>query len=477
MSYPRRPSHSSGSVAVDGGRGRYSPLEHTVSSGGRTSTVYGQPNPSADDHHPVKGGRPNSARTGPMPGPGGTGPVRSGGTGAVRSGGTGPVRSGGGGPGAGQPPKKRAGTAQSPAGVPPKTRRKDPVWARLLVLAGAMLMMLSGATIVGGKALMLRATSAVNRVPLLGAAGIEAGPKGLTGPLNILLVGIDERPEGQDLVRADSILILNIPANHRAAYLFAVPRDAFVEIPAYQKTGFRGGQEKINGAFAHGWANGGGREGGFELLALTVQRLTGLRFNAGAIVDFNGFESIVKAFGGVDMCVDTTRPVTSEHVGFDSKGNYRHPREGGKPQVYNPGCRRFSSWEALDYVRQRKSLDDGDYGRARHQQQFLKAMAKEAKKQNVASNPKKLYEIIQAAGKTLTVDTRGVSIEDWVFTLRNVADSDLVMLKANGGKFHPIRCGDAECEGLAPENLVAFKAMREDTMAEFTIAHPDFINS
>jgi LCP family protein required for cell wall assembly len=421
--------------------------------------VYGRRASVADDHHPVRGGRSGGPQGRAGQGPAGTGRV-------VRSGDTGDT--GG--------PRRRAGTAEYQPKGRSKTRRKDPVWARLLIMAGALLMMASGAAIVGTKVLLVKATSSVGAAPLLGAAGVPQ-LKGLTGPLNILLLGIDERPDSTDLVRADSILILNIPANHREAYLFAVPRDAFVDIPAFAKTGYRGGQEKINGAFAHGWANGGGRQGGFELLALTVQKLTGLRFNAGAIVDFRGFESVVKAFGGVDMCVDTTRPVVSEHVGFDSKGNYKHPRDGGKPMVYNPGCRRFSSWEALDYVRQRKSLDDGDYGRARHQQQFMKAMAKEAKKQNVVGNPKKLYDIIQAAGKTLTVDTQGVSIEEWVFTMRNVADSDLVMLKANGGKFNPVNCGGAECEGLTQETLDAFKAMREGKVDEFAIAHPDFINS
>jgi LCP family protein required for cell wall assembly len=377
------------------------------------------------------------------------------------------------------PPRRRAGSAQyRPGERPPGRGRKDPMWARLLVLFGAFLMLASGGAIVGGKALVAQATGSVERAPLLGGAGAAQGEKALDGALNILMVGIDERPSSTEPVRADSIMILHIPASHDEAFLVSIPRDAYVEIPPYAKTKFGGTHEKINAAFAFGWQNGGGREGGFELLALTVQRITGLRFNAGAIVDFKGFESVVEALGGVDLCVDTKKPVVSEHYGFDGKGKFLSPKEGGRPMIYNPGeCRKFKSWEALDYVRQRYSLEDGDYGRQRHQQQFLKALAKEAKKQNLAGNPRKLLQIIQAAGKTLTLDLRGARIESWLFTVRNVADSDIVMLKSNGGKFNAVQCGAESCEGLTPETLSMFESLANDTLSEFVVQHPEFINA
>ncbi|WP_432981233.1 hypothetical protein [Dactylosporangium sp. CA-233914] len=65
---------------------------------------------------------------------------------------------------------------------------------------------------------------------LLGDTGKQAQQRGhvdITGAKNILLIGIDARP-GQDpaeLVRADSILILHIPASHNAAFLISIPRD------------------------------------------------------------------------------------------------------------------------------------------------------------------------------------------------------------------------------------------------------------
>jgi len=293
---------------------------------------------------------------------------------------------------------------------------------------------------------------------------------------------VDERPpeirNTDDLVRADSIMVVHIPASHDQAYMMSFPRDAYVDIPAYPKTKFKGGKEKINAAFAFGWQNGGGREGGFELLALTVNRLTGLRFNAGAIVDFQGFEKIVDELGGIDMCIDGTAPVVSEHYGWDKKGKFLDPHKGGRPMTYQPGtCPHLAGWAALDYVRQRKSLPDGDYGRQRHQQQFVKALAKEAKKQNIQSNPVRFLGLLKAAGSALTVDLHGASFESWALTLRNVADNDMVLLKSNGGKFDPIPCGNEQCEGLTQETMDMFAAIRDDKIAEFVLNHSDFVSA
>lgn len=365
-----------------------------------------------------------------------------------------------------------SGRAESP---PSRSRRRDPMWARLLVISGALLMLASGGVIIGAKALIANVTNSVEKAPLLGAAGATGGAEALKGALNILMVGVDERPDGKDSVRADSIMILHVPESHDQAYLTSIPRDAYVDIPAYKKTGYRGGKEKINAAFQHGWENGGDREGGFELLALTVNRITGMTFNAGAIVDFSGFTAVVDALGGVDMCVDTD--VKSAHWGFDKQGKYLHPDQGGTPMVYHKGeCRTFKGWEALDYVRQRYNLPNGDYDRQRHQQQFVKALAAKAKQQNLQSNPGRLLEITKSVGKTLTVDLRGHSVESWLFTLKEMTQNDVVMLRANAGNFNSVNCHGESCEVLSAETIDMLKALKDDTIAQFVINHPEFVS-
>lgn len=357
-------------------------------------------------------------------------------------------------------------------------RRRDPLWARLLVVFGALLMVASGGAIIGAKILIGQYTNGIPQRPLLGGAGNpgQGGHHSIDGALNILLVGIDQRPEAPgDLIRSDSIIVVHIPATHDQAYLLSIPRDLLVEIPPYPKTGYRGGKDKINAAFAFGSEGTGGREGGFELLGLTIKALTGITFDAGAIIDFGGFRAVVDALGGVDMCIDER--VVSHHIGYDKFGNTRAKQPGDRPVVYEPGCQHFKPWQALDYVRQRYGLPNGDYDRQRHQQQFLTAMLAAAKKQGVTSNPLKLYNVINAAGQALTVDTNGIAIDDWLFTLRGVIDHNVVMLKTNGGKVNSAMFNGSSVEQLTEESRQMFEAVKADRLDAFVALHSDFVSS
>jgi LCP family protein required for cell wall assembly len=390
-------------------------------------------------------------------------------------------------PGKAARPGKSGKSGKTAKGGKVRKRRSDPLWARLMVLAGALLMMVSGGTIVGGKILAGAATKNIASTDLLGDAGTHNTGNTIDGPLNILLVGVDQRPEWSptELVRSDSILILHVSMLHDQMYLMTLPRDLLVSIPSNPATKFAGGKEKINAAFAFGNQNGGGRQGGFKLLARTITGFTGIKFNAAAIIDFGGFQAVTEQLGGVDMCID--QRVESHHIGFDKAGHPLTPYVGADgerrdprsiPEVYEPGCRHLKAWQALDYVRQRKGagLPNGDYDRQRHQQQFLKALLKEAKKQGVTSNPAKAAQIMASVGKALTVDTNGIDLVDWAYTMRNVTDNDLVMIKTNAGKVNPIEVpGVGSCEQLSEESKAMFAALQADTLGTFVAQHSDFV--
>jgi LCP family protein required for cell wall assembly len=353
-------------------------------------------------------------------------------------------------------------------------RRKRPRWAVALVCVGTCLAVLSAGTLVAIEVLLKRYTGAVDQQPMLGAAGVGAPAKGqsaLAGPLNLLLVGVDERTVEDDPLgtRADSIIVLHVNAAHDAAYMLSVPRDTLVDIPAFAKTRFTGTRSKINAAFQFGSDNGGGRAGGFELLATTVHNVTGMTFNAGAIVNFAGFESVVQTLGGVDLCID--QKVTSIHLnthGQDLK------KDGGAPAVYLPGCRHLEPWQALDYVRQRH-LKNGDYDRQRHQQQFLKALARKAMGSGL-SNPVGLDKVLVAAGHTLTVDRGAASLTDWLFLLKGLGTDRITMVRTNGGTYDSTKCPDgSSCEQLTPDSLAMFAAAKADSLPQFLAAHQNWI--
>jgi hypothetical protein len=137
--------------------------------------------------------------------------------------------------------------------------------------------------------------------------------------------------------------------------------------------------------------------------------------------------------------------------------------------TYKVGCREMKGWEALDYSRQRKGLPNGDYDRQRHQQQLIKAMAKKAMSTGVVTNLPKLRELINAAGKAFTLDTGGVPIDDFIFTLKGVAANDLVLLRTNNGTFASAGGGG---ERLTAESLEMFRAVKSDSLAQYVADHP-----
>ena len=68
--------------------------------------------------------------------------------------------------------------------------------------------------------------------------------------------------------------------------LVSLPRDSYVPIPGR-------GRNKLNAAYAFG---------GPQLLARTVEQVTGIRLDRYMEVGFDGFASVVDAVGGVQIC-------------------------------------------------------------------------------------------------------------------------------------------------------------------------------
>ncbi|MFB9450167.1 LCP family protein [Dactylosporangium vinaceum] len=356
-------------------------------------------------------------------------------------------------------------------------------------MGGALLLLVSGGSLVGGNLLLNHYSDQITHEGGLGDAAATGAT--IDGPINLLLVGIDERVNKEEMgARADSIIVAHVPASHDALYLMSIPRDTRVGIPASKSTGYNGGTDKINAAFQFGYQNGGGRDSGLKLLAETVSGLAGgsLKFNGAAIVNFDGFSGLVNALDGVDMCVD--EKVTSIHTGWNTKTNvegvpYNFNADGiptslkpnMRPMVYEVGCRHFAAWEALDYVRQRDKLanNDGDYGRQRHQQQFIKAMAKKATSAGVISNPIKVNDVLGQVGKAVSFYNNNVSLADWIFTLKGVNPEQMITLRTNNGQFSTEVINGQSFEVLDQTAKDLLKAYSNDAVGPFIASHPEMI--
>ncbi|MGN9812333.1 LCP family protein [Micromonospora sp. BQ11] len=327
--------------------------------------------------------------------------------------------------------------------------RARPRWSRVLLGLGLTLVLLAGLAVVGLRVLQDRYDRVVVEEQLLDpdARRDRTDPD---GPLNYLLVGTDRWQSGSaEDRRADSILIVHVPAGGREAFLVSIPRDLLVPIPA--RTGYGGGQDKINAAYEHG----GGGMGGTRLLSATLSRLTGIRFDGAALVDFSGFRKVIDLLGGVRMCVDTE--VRSVHT----------------DRVFSPGCRQMDGGEALDYVRQRYDLPNGDYDRQTHQQQLLRAMLDRAGQTSLTTNPVKLDQLIRAVGNSLTVDTNGVPLEDLLLALRDLPSDALRGVRVPS---YPQTIGQVSYVVLENGGGGLFAAVRGTRMPEWARANPRWIN-
>ncbi|MEU4215177.1 LCP family protein [Actinoplanes sp. NPDC026623] len=369
------------------------------------------------------------------------------------------------------------------SGEPAKRKRsRAPRWASVCIAVGAVLSVTSGVTLAGMQILVSRYANAVATEDLLGdsaAGAAKAKVSDIKGPLNILLVGIDPR-KAETRPLADSIMVAHVPPGLKQVFLFSMPRDLLVDIPAFDKNGFRGGRDKLNAAMSYGSVVPTGNPNtarGFELLSRTVSKRTGIKsFSAGAIINFAGFKEIVDAMGGVTMTIDER--TRSEHLKPDGTGRTLGPSKLhyiGPQKVYEKGTQHLKGWEALDFVRQRYGLKGSDYARQRHQQQFVKAMAEQALSKNVATNPVKLDKVLRAAGKALIFDGKGHTVVDWGLALKGISPDNITMIKLPGGA--EIIGGDYRGEVLRDTADEFFAALRAEKLPEFVIEHPEFINT
>jgi LCP family protein required for cell wall assembly len=345
---------------------------------------------------------------------------------------------------------------EGPEAEPSPPGRRTPRWAVALIAVGTVIVLLAAGTYATAASLVHRYDQALPKAPLLDpsarAQPANAGHLTITGPLNFLMLGSDARPNDTvDGQRSDTIIILHIPATMDRAYLVSVPRDLLVHIPPDPDTGFSGSHEKINGAFNYG----GGGIGGFQLVSKTLTDLTGLKFDGAAIVDFVGFQSVVRLLGGVNMCVD------QETKSIHTKA------------VYEPGCQHLAPWQALDYVRQRELLPNGDYDRQRHQQQFLRAILQEARDQGLDRNPVKLDQFIRSVEGSLVVDTNGVPVAELAFALRGITPSTVVGVRLPS---HPEMIGGISYVLADEEAPSLYQAIVADTLDDWVTAHPEWVN-
>lgn len=204
-----------------------------------------------------------------------------------------------------------------------------------------------------------------------------------SGPLNILLIGSDERDEKDDSdtvgMRSDTVMLAHVSADRERVELVSIPRDSWVTVPSCELPDGRFTEPRIgkfNAAFALGGQTG---DAGAAVACTitTVEDLTGVFIDDYVIIDFSGFEGMVDALGGVEFNVE-------EEIIDPSFGN-THIKQG---------LQTFDGETALRYARVRKAqgMDGSDISRIGRQQELLSAIIQKAMKKT--TDPAAMYNLV-----------------------------------------------------------------------------------
>lgn len=159
----------------------------------------------------------------------------------------------------------------------------------------------------------------------------------------VMIMGVDKRSD--DVGRSDTLMVATLDPDKNQAALLSIPRDTRVKIKGY-------GYDKINAAYAYGDR---------KLSQQTVEGLLGIKIDHYIVIDIHGFTKIIDALGGVD--IDVEKRMYYEDPWDDDGGLYID---------LQPGMQHMDGKTAVTYVRYRD--EEGDIGRIRRQQKFMKAV-------------------------------------------------------------------------------------------------------
>ena len=285
---------------------------------------------------------------------------------------------------------------------------------------------------------------------------VDASPKGHrppkteTGALNILLGGSDNGADGSSISedvknntwvpgehRSDTIMILHITEDHHHAYLISIPRDSYVDI--VDQNGDVRGKDKINAAFSlYGPAG----------YVATIEHLTGLRMDHLAIIDWHGFKDLTTALGGVTVYIPHTFYDDSQKI------------------TWTQGYQNLEGKLALQYVRTRHGLINGDFDRIKRQQNFLRELMKKTLSDGTMSNPIKLTNVLKAITSNLTVDDEFSSSEmrSLALSMRGLRSDDVTFLTAPWSGYGTTSDGQSIVELNKKECKALWKAIGDDNI-------------
>ena len=191
---------------------------------------------------------------------------------------------------------------------------------------------------------------------------------------NIYISGIDTYGSISTVSRSDVNIIMTVNMNTHKILLTTTPRDAYVKIPG----GGADQYDKLTHAGIYG----------VETSEQTLEDLYGTKIDYYARINFTSFLKLIDQLGGVTVHND--QAFTSLHGKFD----------------FPVGDIQMNSEQALGFVRERYSLDDGDNDRGKNQEKVISAIVNKLASLKSVSNFTSIVNNLQDSVQTnISLDT------------------------------------------------------------------------
>jgi polyisoprenyl-teichoic acid--peptidoglycan teichoic acid transferase len=185
------------------------------------------------------------------------------------------------------------------------------------------------------------------------------------GPLNVLVLGVDTRPDSEEMgSRTDTIMLVQVVPKTGDVKLLSVPRDLFVEVRP-------GESDRINAAYNYG---------GVDETIEALENYSGVPIDHYATIDFEGFERVIDAMGGVRVDIGEDQFPEKWSMGED--------------------VQRLNGHKALIYARYR-GTPGADLDRMQRQRELVAALRSEALRWHTV---KTLPEIMQVMDENVQTD-------------------------------------------------------------------------
>jgi LCP family protein required for cell wall assembly len=233
------------------------------------------------------------------------------------------------------------------------------------LILGSLAVLMAVVLVGGSLAVYVKYRTAWDGINRIDVAGDLQGKRPPVDPnaLNILVIGSDSRAGVNGRIggragvagqRSDTVMVLHIAPGAHQIVVLSIPRDSVVPILSCTPEDGTTGQtaqpsdviEQINASFAYG---------GPGCLWKTTEQITGIHINDFVELTFIGFESVINALHGVEVCLPAAVHDPVSHLNL------------------NAGQQHIDGKQALAFWRTREDLGEGDDPQRIERDQFLMA--------------------------------------------------------------------------------------------------------